>query len=116
MAALEACRDEANCPPADDEDLVAALLAPVPVFLRGDANRDALVNVADPVSVLGLLFAGTPAAGCMDAADANDDGAIDVSDAVVILRVLFQGGLALPPPTIEAGEDPTPDQIVCEEG
>lgn len=85
-------------------------------FLRGDANRDSRLDIADPIALLGRLFLGdaSGALPCDDAADANDDGRIDISDPVAVLGFLFLGGIPLPLPGAGApGEDPTPDALDC---
>src|SRR5262249_28209894 len=86
-------------------------------FRRGDANMDGVLNLTDPVIILGILFQGTPMPYCQDAADGNDDGKIDISDAIAVLQSLFEGALSLPEPGAdgEAGFDPTSDQLFCEE-
>ena len=43
-------------------------------FLRADVNLDGLVDIADAIATLSILFAGDPSPGCDDARDANDDG------------------------------------------
>jgi hypothetical protein len=60
---------------------------------RGDVNVDERLDLADPVSLLGHLFRGVPAA-CPAAGEVNGDGKIDLTDAVVLLIGLFQGGPA----------------------
>ena len=68
-------------------------------FIRGDANQDGIVDVADTIFMLSELFArGSPSA-CPDASDANDDGAIDIADPIVVLDFLFNGMDAIPSPT-----------------
>ena len=113
LAALEACRYAAYCPPADDEDLVAALLTPVPFFLRGDATQDTLVDLGDAILIFRFLY-GRRALTCPDAADANDDGWIQMADAMWLLRFLYLEGPELPEPTDEPGPDPTPDHLGCD--
>ncbi|MEM7263790.1 MAG: dockerin type I repeat-containing protein, partial [Planctomycetota bacterium] len=77
---------------------------PVPVdfnepFIRGDANADGSVNIADCIRILDFLFPPTsPTPGvpapipCRDAADFNDDEGVDIADAVYGLSHLFSGG------------------------
>ena len=85
--------------------------APVqPYFIRGDATDDGVVNLADAINVLEVLFHGGRVWACPDAADANDDGHVDLSDAVALLRYLF-GGASLPAPQGACGPDPTPDAL-----
>jgi len=81
-------------------------------FIRGDANDDGRINIADPISVLGFLFGGGPEPPCGDAADANDDGNIDIADPIKILGHLFGGEGPLPVPNA-CGVDPTWDKISC---
>jgi hypothetical protein len=82
-------------------------------FLRGDADGDGLVNIGDPIRILGHLFLGGEALGCQDAADANDDGRLDIADPVRILGFLFLGRGQLPEPSFEEGQDPTSDIMLC---
>jgi hypothetical protein len=84
-----------------------------PRFERGDVNADKLVDIADAVKILLLLFAGGPPSQCADAADTNDDDALNVSDAIYLLAYLFVRGNAPPPPGVACGLDPTPDRLGC---
>jgi hypothetical protein len=86
-------------------------------FLRGAVTReDWDIDISDPVVILGHLFLGSPAAlGCADAADANDDGRVDITDPIYLLTYLFLGGPAPADPFPDAGPDPTPDDIGCDE-
>ncbi|MEM7263001.1 MAG: matrixin family metalloprotease, partial [Planctomycetota bacterium] len=59
-----------------------------PAFVRGDGNRDGVVELSDAVFQLAWLFTLGPAY-CLDAQDANDDGEPDVSDAIYLLTFLF---------------------------
>jgi len=84
-------------------------------FVRGNANDDAKVNIADPIWILNELFRAGPATGCPDAADANDDGMVDSADAVYLINHQFLAG---PEPTAPYGPipaacdiDPTPDAL-----
>ncbi|MFQ5654462.1 MAG: FG-GAP-like repeat-containing protein [Planctomycetota bacterium] len=82
-------------------------------FIRGDANRDQLVDVSDPVTILIYLFA-SGSLECEDAADVNDSGSIDIGDAISLLTHLFVGGGPPPPaPFPDPGPDPTPDNLGC---
>ena len=53
-------------------------------FLRGDANDDLSVNLADVVFITNYSSRGGPAPQRFDAADANDDGGVNLPDAVYI--------------------------------
>jgi predicted GH43/DUF377 family glycosyl hydrolase len=67
-------------------------------FLRGDANGDAAVNIADASFGLNFLFLGGGEPPCKAAADANGDGAVDIADASFTLNFLFLGGREPPAP------------------
>ncbi len=83
-------------------------------FLRGDANGDRSLDIADSIAILQTLFQNRPAPACPDAIDVNDDGGVDISDAVYGLIYLF--GIGRPPPfpgDSIAGFDPTLDRLRC---
>ena len=75
-------------------------------FVRGDANIDGRVNVADASWVLLRLFDGLPALSCDAAGDADSDGQLQVTDAVYLLTHLFQGGSPPSAPFPLCGSDP----------
>ncbi|MEM7166115.1 MAG: DUF1800 family protein [Planctomycetota bacterium] len=77
-------------------------------FIRGDANVDLGVDIADALRVLNFLFPQPPdvvTLPCEDAADANNDESINVADAVYILSYLFSGGAEPPAPFPACGDD-----------
>ena len=84
-----------------------------PLFLRGDTNQDGLINLADPVQTLSVLFIGAVAL-CDLAMDANDDESLDLSDPIYVLARLFSGGAPIPDPSIACGVDPTPGTMGCD--
>ncbi|MBN1418648.1 MAG: lamin tail domain-containing protein [Planctomycetes bacterium] len=82
-------------------------------FVRGDANGDALIDLADAISILSILFASQPS-DCEDAADTNDDGRLDLGDAISLLDYLYAAGAPPAAPFPEPGADPTPgDPLGC---
>ncbi|MBN1422609.1 MAG: hypothetical protein JXP34_27780 [Planctomycetes bacterium] len=85
------------------------------IFLRGDANADDAIDLADAVFVLMFIFAKGPVPPCLDAADGNDSGGIDIGDAVAILDHLFAKAGPLPDPFEGCDADPTPDRLDCED-
>ncbi|MFQ5653506.1 MAG: hypothetical protein ACE5GW_02100 [Planctomycetota bacterium] len=105
----------------DQQDLAAvyaAFLSPSPppdLFIRGDVNANGVMNIADPVFLLSVLFVpGAPQPTCDDAADANDDGSVNIADAISILQALFVPGTPpLPAPHPGCGTDPTADPLDC---
>lgn len=86
-----------------------------PLFVRGDTNGDSILNITDPIVVLGFLFLGSPSdLPCRDAADVNDNGDLEISDAVRLLGLLFSYADSYPPdPFPGCGEDPSEDTLGC---
>jgi hypothetical protein len=64
-------------------------------FVRGDANGDGSIDLADAVYLVNYLFIGGPAPDPLWIGDANCSGEVDLADAVYIVNYLFIGG---PPP------------------
>jgi hypothetical protein len=87
-------------------------LTPRLEFVRGDANADNRVDLADCVVIFNDLFLGFPAqADCRDPLDADDSGAIEINDGIFLLNFLFRGGLRPPAPFPLPGPDPTFDAL-----
>ena len=71
------------------------------LFIRGDANRDFKLGVADAVVMLRYLFLDDNEFKCYDAMDMEDDGSIDITDPLKLLFKLFGGvDYQIPPPSI----------------
>lgn len=83
-----------------------------PLFVRGDANGDGAVDIADAIATLLCLFLGQSMK-CEDALDANDDGAVDISDPLRGLEFLFRDGSAPAAPFPDRGPDGTADDLGC---
>jgi uncharacterized delta-60 repeat protein len=84
-------------------------------FVRGDANADGKIDIADPLNALTRLFVNASLPICADAADANDNAMVDISDPIHILGFLFLGTPAtIRPPHPDSGLDPTPDLLGCD--
>ena len=83
------------------------------IFLRGDANNDTHIDVADPIFINAWLFSGGTTPPCVSAADANDDGGIDTADVSYLLNFLYLGGPAPPSPYPGCGNDYTEDELSC---
>jgi len=81
------------------------------LFIRGDANYNQSVDIADAIFVLAFLFSGGSAPSCPDSADSNDDGAINIGDSIYVLSFLFSAGPTLPYPFPGLGIDPTEDSL-----
>jgi hypothetical protein len=67
-----------------------------PTFIRGDANRDEVIDASDLVYLLNYLFANGPEPQPLAAGDVTWDGVVDIADVVYLLNYLFVGG---PPPS-----------------
>ena len=87
-----------------------------PVFIRGDSNLSAQVDISDPVFILEAIFLGKGALRCEQAADANDDEQVDIADAIYVLKFLFRGGGPPLPPFGRPGKDPTQGALGCAKG
>lgn len=86
------------------------------LFVRGDVNDDALIDISDTVFTLNYLFVFGPEPSCLDAADLNNDGTVDVSDTVYLLNFLFIFGRPIPSPSPACGFDVgTIDSLDCAE-
>ena len=96
--------------------VAAASGARADVFIRGDANLDGKVDLADAIAILDCLFLGQGCVDCADASDANDDGAVNIGDPIHWLTFAFLGGSQPPPPYPSAGVDPSGDLLGCASG
>ena len=76
------------------------------LFIRGDSNGDQVLNIADVVTSLDVMF-GPVMATCDLSLDCNDDSLINIADPIYLLGHLFSGGPTLPPPGNGCGTDPT---------
>jgi hypothetical protein len=81
-------------------------------FIRGDANADGGVNIADASFLLNFLFLGGREPTCFDSLDGNDDGTGNIADASYILNFLFLGGRDIPPPNA-CGQAPLAEPANC---
>jgi hypothetical protein len=63
-------------------------------FLRGDVNKDYVIDVGDIVYLMNYLFKSGSAPAPLELGDTNCDGKVDVGDIVVLINYLFKGGAA----------------------
>lgn len=63
-----------------------------PEFVRGDANGDGVINVADIVYLVNFLYRGGDPPVPMEAGDANCDAIVNVADVVYLVNYLYRGG------------------------
>ena len=93
---------------------------PAAPFIRGDANDDGILNLADPILILQVGFGLAGPAICEAAHDANADGDVTaIADAITLLGFLFLDGF--PPPAAPYPDCGLPlplpvDPIPCEGG
>jgi len=64
----------------------------VAIYLCGNANGDALLNVGDVVFVINYVFREGPYPNPPQAGDANCDGLVNVGDAVYLINYVFRSG------------------------
>ena len=68
-------------------------------WIRGDTNGDGVLDISDPILLLGRLFlGGATTETCPLALDVNADEVLDISDPIVLLGFLFLGNMVIPPP------------------
>jgi len=79
-----------------------------PKFIRGDANNDARVDIADGIWIINTLFYGGAPTNCKPAADSNGDGKRDLSDAMFVFQHQLQPG-ATPSTLFPAPPAPYPN-------
>jgi hypothetical protein len=77
-------------------------------FVRGDANGDGLMNIADPIHMLFHIFSGGALVGVANASDVNDNGVTEIADVTYMLAFLFAQGASPPAPVPIPGVDTTP--------
>ncbi len=86
------------------------------IFLRGDADSNLRLDLAD--AILNLIYMSNacptcPMPVCPKALDVNDDGRIDIGDSIQLLTFLYLDGPPPQPPYPDEGVDPTPDNLEC---
>jgi hypothetical protein len=64
-------------------------------FLRGDANGDGTIDIADVVYLINYLFVNGPSPEPLETGDCNCDEVVDIADVVYLINYLFISG---PPP------------------
>ena len=66
-----------------------------PEYIRGDANGDGLIDIADVVYLINYLFINGPAPDPLWVGDANCDEVVNIADVIHLVNYLFIDG---PPP------------------
>lgn len=98
-----------NATPEEIDDI-----PPSQEMIRGDANDDGAVTIADASKITNYLYSSGSAPPCLDAADANGDGQLTGADASYITNFLFNGGPAPPAPGPYACGDDYEYELGCE--
>ena len=80
--------------------------------MRGDANADGSIDLADAIRTLFGLFGGWPLE-CENAADSNRDRTVGISDAIYTLMALFLNGTVPAGPFPACGYDVLPEALPC---
>lgn len=94
---------------------VTSFVPPITAFIRGDANADGLLNIADGIWMLLELFQGGPGTDCDGANDSNSDSSYDASDAVFVFNYQFLNGPAPAAPFPACGTTPGQTETDCTE-
>jgi len=63
-------------------------------FLRGDCNRDGVIDLGDVLYIVSYLYKGGPAPDPLWTGDCNCDEAIDLGDLLHLVAYLYKGGPA----------------------
>ena len=85
----------------------------IPTFIRGDANDDGQVDIADAIWIINSLFQGGQILDCTGANDANADNQFDISDGLYLLAYRLLGGSSPPAPYPACGINADPELEDC---
>jgi dockerin type I repeat protein len=89
--------------------------ASLPKFIRGDANADGRIDIADAIWIISELFRKGPLTACRSAGDVNDDGHLNLTDAAYLISFQFSRGFAPPAHFPGCGADTTDEgDLGCE--
>lgn len=80
---------------------------PQQLFVRGDVDRNGVVQLTDAILALGILYSGSET-NCLEAVDVNADDQLNLADPIRILGYLFSGAQPPESPFPVEGEDPAP--------
>jgi len=65
-----------------------------PEYIRGDANGDQIINLADVLHLIAYLYKNGPAPNPFEAGDVECSGGIDLGDVLYLIAYLYKGGPA----------------------
>ncbi len=75
----------------------------LPAFLRGDSNRDGVLDISDAIVLIEILYFGAPRGPCLSALDVDGSNGVDLVDPVWMILYLFEGGYSPAPPFPDCG-------------
>ena len=95
--------------------LACATCATAADFIRGDANEDGEVSLAD-TRVIGMYLFQTPPTtfACLDAMDVDNNGEVQVTDIIKLTRFIALGDAPPAAPFPSAGPDPAGSHAGCD--
>ena len=82
-------------------------------FVRGDANSDGAINLADVTYITDWVYLSGSEPTCIEACDVQDDGNVDAADAVYLAAHLFSSGSPPAAPFSSCGLDSDVDFPSC---
>jgi hypothetical protein len=83
-------------------------------FVRGDANSDGRLSLADAMTIGLFLFTGGEPSSCQESADLDSDGAVDMSDFAFSVAAIFGKGPLPDAPYPDAGPGSDEDLLSCD--
>jgi hypothetical protein len=83
---------DSSVPQKSDTQVLTLKTNPGAPFIRGDANDDSKVTVADVVYIISYLYKGGPAPSPLVKGDTNCDAKVNVADVIYLINYLFKGG------------------------
>lgn len=96
--------------PATVDSVVEIAIA----FIRGDVNRDEVLDVSDAIYAIAYFFNDGPTPPCLDSADCNNDGVLNIADPIYLLNYLFSSGPTPSAPFPFPGLDLDNDVLDCQ--
>ena len=82
-------------------------------FVRGDANADREIDLADAITILATLFSGDDSMSCERSGDVNASGSLDITDPIHLLQFLFLTGSEPSSPFPDCGPPLPQDTVGC---
>jgi len=64
----------------------------VAIYISGDCNSDAIMDLEDVLYLINYLYKGGPAPDPLEAGDASCDGVVDLEDVLYLINYLYKSG------------------------